>query len=121
MHHIVFRDLPSLLQIRHNAPRNAPLRRELALLDMNEVSSRTLSGHLRAPASAGRTGGPGNFNPPVARGCTVKHTHYSTLKLGAAPFVMSVALVSSPAYAQDATFEGLGHAQERYWMGTSGS
>src|SRR3546814_6185411 len=86
MQHIVFRDLPSLLQIRHNAPRNAPLRRELALLDMNEVSSRTLSGHLRASASAGRTGGPGNFNPPVARDCTVKKTHYSKLKLGAAPF-----------------------------------
>ena len=32
----------------------------------------------------------------------MKKTHYSKLKLGAAPFVMSVALVSAPAYAQDA-------------------
>ncbi|WP_332817099.1 TonB-dependent receptor domain-containing protein [Sphingopyxis sp.] len=32
----------------------------------------------------------------------MKKTQYSKLKLGAAPFVMSVALVSAPAYAQDA-------------------
>jgi hypothetical protein len=56
MQHIVFRRFPSLLQIRHNAPRNAPLRRELALLDMNEVSSRTLSGHLRVGFGLSRWG-----------------------------------------------------------------
>src|SRR3546814_1591133 len=59
MQHIVFRRFPSLLQIRHNAPRNAPLPRELALLDMNEVSSRTLSGHL-CNGFGRRAGGPGN-------------------------------------------------------------
>src|SRR3546814_13292532 len=85
---------------------------------MNEVSSRTLSGHLRASASAGRTGGPGNFNPPVARDCTVKKTHYSKLKLGAAPFVMSVALVSAPAYAQDAAVEGAAPGEEIVATGT---
>ena len=35
----------------------------------------------------------------------MKKTHYSKLKLGAAPFVMSVALVSAPAFAQDAADE----------------
>src|SRR3989344_7343917 len=40
--------------------------------------------------------------PSVARDCTVKKTQYSKLKLGAAPLVLSVALVSVPAFAQDA-------------------
>jgi outer membrane receptor protein involved in Fe transport len=35
----------------------------------------------------------------------VKKTQYSKLKLGAAPLVLSVALVSAPAYAQDAAEE----------------
>ena len=36
----------------------------------------------------------------------MKKTQYSMLKLGAAPFVLSVALVSAPAFAQDAPAEG---------------
>mgnify|MGYP005808364705 CR=1 FL=1 len=36
----------------------------------------------------------------------MKKTQYSKLKLGAAPLVLSVALVSAPAYAQDAAEEG---------------
>ena len=36
----------------------------------------------------------------------MKKTHYSKLRLGAAPLVMSVALASAPAYAQDAVDEG---------------
>ena len=36
----------------------------------------------------------------------MKKTHYSKLKLGAAPLVMSAALLSAPAYAQDAVDEG---------------
>ena len=42
----------------------------------------------------------------------MKKTHYSKLKLGAAPFVMSVALVSAPAYAQDAAVEGAAPGEE---------
>jgi iron complex outermembrane recepter protein len=37
-----------------------------------------------------------------ARDCTVKKTQYSKLKLGAAPLVLGVALISAPAFAQDA-------------------
>ena len=41
----------------------------------------------------------------------MKKTHYSKLKLGAAPFVMSVALVSAPAYAQDAEEGATGNSE----------
>lgn len=50
----------------------------------------------------------------VARDCTVKKTQYSKLKLGAAPLVLGVALVSAPAYAQDSApldEEGAGPTQ----------
>ncbi|HET6523035.1 TonB-dependent receptor domain-containing protein [Sphingopyxis sp.] len=48
----------------------------------------------------------------------MKKTHYSKLKLGAAPFVMSVALVSAPAYAQDAAVEGAAPGEEIVVTGT---
>lgn len=38
----------------------------------------------------------------VARDCTVKKTHLSKLKIGAAPVVLSIALISAPAFAQAA-------------------
>ena len=41
----------------------------------------------------------------------MKKTHYSKLKLGAAPLVMSVALVSAPAYAQDAEEGATGNSE----------
>lgn len=41
----------------------------------------------------------------------MKKTQYSKLKLGAAPLVMSVALVSAPAYAQDAAEEGAAQSE----------
>jgi len=47
----------------------------------------------------------------------VKKTHYSKLKLGAAPLVLSVALVSAPAYAQDAE-EGATGSSEIVVTGT---
>ncbi len=47
----------------------------------------------------------------------MKKTHYSKLKLGAAPLVMSVALVSAPAYAQDAE-EGATGSSEIVVTGT---
>jgi hypothetical protein len=46
------------------------------------------------------------INPPVARDCTVKKIQHSKLKLGVAPLVLSIALVSAPAFAQDAAEEG---------------
>ena len=48
----------------------------------------------------------------------MKKTHYSKLKLGAAPLVMSVALVSAPAYAQDAAVEGAAPGEEIVVTGT---
>lgn len=50
-----------------------------------------------------RVGGPGIFYNSVARDCTVKKTQFSMLKLSAAPLVLSVAMVSAPVYAQDAS------------------
>ncbi|BBB13280.1 TonB-dependent receptor domain-containing protein [Sphingopyxis sp. FD7] len=47
----------------------------------------------------------------------MKKTHYSKLKLGAAPLVLSVALVSAPAYAQDAE-EGATGSSEIVVTGT---
>jgi iron complex outermembrane recepter protein len=47
----------------------------------------------------------------------VKKTHYSKLKLGAAPLVLSVALVSAPAFAQDAE-EGATGSSEIVVTGT---
>ena len=41
------------------------------------------------------------FQPPVARDCTVKKTNFSKLKVGVAPIVLGVALISAPAVAQD--------------------
>ncbi|MDK2761844.1 MAG: TonB-dependent receptor [Sphingopyxis sp.] len=41
----------------------------------------------------------------------MKKTQYSKLKLGAAPLVLSVALVSAPAYAQDATDEAAAQSE----------
>ena len=48
----------------------------------------------------------------------MKKTHYSKLKLGAAPLVMSVALVSAPAFAQDAADEGASTTSEIVVTGT---
>ncbi|MFN4358208.1 TonB-dependent receptor domain-containing protein [Sphingopyxis alaskensis] len=47
----------------------------------------------------------------------MKKTHYSKLKLGAAPLVLSVALVSAPAFAQDAE-EGATGSSEIVVTGT---
>lgn len=41
----------------------------------------------------------------------MKKTQYSKLKLGAAPLVLSVALVSAPAFAQDAAEEGAAQSE----------
>src|SRR3546814_20051012 len=38
----------------------------------------------------------------VARDCTVKKTQFSKLKMSAAPIVLGIALISAPAFAQDA-------------------
>jgi len=57
-------------------------------------------------------------HPSVARDCTVKKTQYSKLKLGAAPLVMSIALVSAPAYAQDAAVEDTATDSEIVVTGT---
>jgi len=48
----------------------------------------------------------------------VKKTQYSKLKLGAAPLVLSVALVSAPAFAQDAAEEGAATGGEIVVTGT---
>jgi iron complex outermembrane receptor protein len=48
----------------------------------------------------------------------VKKTQYSKLKLGAAPLVMSIALVSAPAYAQDAAVEDTATDSEIVVTGT---
>jgi len=48
----------------------------------------------------------------------VKTTQYSKLKLGAAPLVLGVALVSAPAYAQDAAEEGTATSSEIVVTGT---
>jgi outer membrane receptor protein involved in Fe transport len=48
----------------------------------------------------------------------VKKTQYSKLKLGAAPLVMSIALVSAPAYAQDAAVEDTATESEIVVTGT---
>ena len=41
----------------------------------------------------------------------MKKTQYSKLRLGAAPLVLSVALVSAPAFAQDAAEEGAAQSE----------
>ncbi|MBN8845512.1 MAG: TonB-dependent receptor [Sphingomonadales bacterium] len=48
----------------------------------------------------------------------MKTTQYSKLKLGAAPLVLGVALVSAPAYAQDAAEEGTATSSEIVVTGT---
>ncbi len=48
----------------------------------------------------------------------MKKTQYSKLKLGAAPLVMSIALVSAPAYAQDAAVEDTATDSEIVVTGT---
>ncbi len=48
----------------------------------------------------------------------MKKTQYSKLKLGAAPLVLSVALVSAPAFAQDAAEEGAATGSEIVVTGT---
>lgn len=48
----------------------------------------------------------------------MKKTQYSKLKLGAAPLVMSIALVSAPAYAQDAAVEDTATESEIVVTGT---
>ncbi|HEV2600482.1 TonB-dependent receptor domain-containing protein [Sphingopyxis sp.] len=48
----------------------------------------------------------------------MKKTQYSKLKLGAAPLVMSVALVSAPAFAQDAPAEDTASSAEIVVTGT---
>ncbi|WP_256839412.1 TonB-dependent receptor domain-containing protein [Sphingopyxis sp. KK2] len=48
----------------------------------------------------------------------MKKTQYSKLKLGAAPLVLSVALVSAPAFAQDAAEEGATTESEIVVTGT---
>jgi iron complex outermembrane recepter protein len=49
---------------------------------------------------------PGSFQTTRARDCTVKKTQFAKLKMGAAPLVLGVALISAPAFAQDADEDG---------------
>src|SRR3546814_14541749 len=69
---------------------------------MNEGSSRSLSGCLARGRFSLHAPSIQVIQPPVARDCTVKKTHFSKLKLSVAPIVLGVALVSAPAFAQDA-------------------
>src|SRR3546814_2665416 len=100
--YLVFRRIAEMLQIRHNAPRNRKNGGEFPLLKMKEGSSRSLSGCLARGRFSLHAPSIEVIQPPVARDCTVKKTHFSKRKLSVAPIGLGVALVSAPAFAQDA-------------------
>src|SRR3546814_19644445 len=86
--YLVFRRIAEMLQIRHNAPRNRKNGGEFPLLKMKEGSSRSLSGCLARGRFSLHAPSIQVIQPPVARDCTVKKTHFSKLKLSVAPIVL---------------------------------
>src|SRR3546814_5544704 len=68
---------------------------------MNEGSSRSLSGCLARGRFSLHAPSIQVIQPPVARDCTVKKTHFSKLKLSVAPIVLGVALVRSEEHTSE--------------------